>query len=108
MAKIELLQGTLDMLVLKALLFGPRHGYGVTEWIHQVSREELEVDDGALYGALHRLAARGLLSTEWGLSEKNRKAKYYDLTAEGRRQLRTQAATWQRYTRAVDRVLGTA
>lgn len=107
-AELDLLRGTLDMLVLKALIWGPRHGYGVTEWIHQVSREELEVDDGALYGALHRLAARGLLSTEWGLSEKNRKAKYYSLTAAGRRELKARESSWDRYAAAVKRVMATS
>ncbi len=107
-ADLEVLRGTLDMLVLKALIWGPRHGYAVTEWIRETTRGELQVEDGALYGALHRLKARGWIAAEWGLSENNRKAKYYNLTADGRRELRAQAATWERYARAVDRVLGTA
>jgi len=105
--ELELLRGTLDMLLLKALIWGPRHGYAVTAWIHETTNEELKVDDGALYGALHRLQARGWIEAEWGLSENNRKAKYYSLTAEGRRQLRSQAVSWDRYARAVARVMGT-
>jgi transcriptional regulator len=105
---LDVLRGTLDMLVLKALIWGPRHGYAVTEWIREITKGELQVEDGALYGALHRLKSRGWIGAEWGLSENNRKAKYYSLTADGRRELRAQAATWERYTRAVDRVLGTA
>jgi transcriptional regulator len=106
--ELDLLRGTLDMLVLKALLWGPRHGYAVTAWIGETTDDELRVEDGALYGALHRLAARGCLAAEWGLSENNRKARYYSLTAEGRRQLRAQSATWERYARAVARVMRTA
>ena len=102
---LELLRGTLDLLVLKALAWGPRHGYAVTEWIHSTTKEELKVDDGALYGSLHRLAARKWVLAEWGVSENNRKAKYYSLTADGRARLRAQAATWERYVRAVSLVL---
>ena len=102
---LELLRGTLDMLVLKSLIWGPRHGYAVTSWIRQTSGEQLAVDDGALYGALHRLAARGWVSAEWGLSENNRKARYYSLTAQGRRQLRAESAEWDRYTAAIARVM---
>lgn len=105
---LDVMRGTLDMLVLKALAWGPRHGYAVTAWIRQTTREELRVDDAALYGSLHRLAARGSVEAEWGISENSRRAKYYSLTAAGRRELRAQAATWARYARAVDRVLGTA
>ena len=102
---LELLRGTLDMLVLKSLIWGPRHGYAVTSWIRQTSGEQLSVDDGALYGALHRLAARGWVSAEWGLSENNRKARYYSLTAQGRRQLRAESAEWDRYAAAIARVM---
>lgn len=104
-ADLELLRGTLDMLVLKALAWGPRHGYAVTSWIRETTRGELDVEDGALYTALHRLETRGLASAEWGLSEHNRKAKYYDLTAAGRRALRSEARRWERYARAVGRVI---
>jgi len=105
---LELLRGTLDMLVLKALAWGPRHGYAVTAWIRDTTGEELRVEDAALYASLHRLAARGWVETEWGISENSRKAKYYSLTPAGRRELRAQTATWARYARAVERVLGTA
>jgi len=105
--ELDLVRGTLDMLVLKALAWGPRHGYAVTAWIRETTREELQVDDAALYTALHRLAARGWVEAEWGLSENGRKAKYYSLTATGRARLRAQSATWARYARAVERVLGT-
>ncbi len=107
-ADLDLLRGTLDMLVLKALIWGPRHGYAVTEWIRETSGEALQVDDGALYGSLHRLAARGLLETQWGLSANNRKAKYYALTAAGRKELKARAATWDEYARAVARVMASA
>ncbi len=105
---LELLRGTLDMLVLKALAWGPRHGYAVTAWIRDTTGEALRVEDAALYASLHRLAARGWVETEWGLSDNSRKAKYYSLTSTGRRELRAQTATWARYARAVERVLGTA
>src|SRR5712671_6317463 len=83
----ELIQGTLEMLILKALLRGSMHGYGVAEWIQQTSQQVLKVEEGALYPALHRLELRGLLESEWGASENNRRAKYYSLTAAGRKQL---------------------
>jgi transcriptional regulator len=105
---LELLRGTLDMLVLKSLIWGPRHGYAVTSWIRETSGDALQVDDGALYGALHRLLARGWLSAEWGLSDNNRKAKYYSLSAAGRRELKAQQAIWRRYTTAVAKVMETA
>ncbi len=105
MADLALLRGTLDVLILQALIWGPRHGYAVTAWIRETSGDELQVDDGALYAALHRLAARGLVATEWGVSENNRKAKYYALTAAGRRELRSRSDSWDRYARAVARVM---
>jgi transcriptional regulator len=105
---LELLQGTLDVLVLKTLSWGPRHGYAVARWIAETSGEELAIEEGALYTALHRLEKRGWVEAEWGLSENNRKAKFYQLTARGRAQLRAQAARWARYSTAVTRVLGTA
>src|SRR4051812_44477621 len=108
MPDLDLLRGTLDMMVLKALLWGPRHGYAVTAWIRETTDEALSIDDGALYGALHRLQARGWIAAEWGLSDNNRKAKYYSLTAPGRRALKAQAATWQRYAMAVAKVMDTA
>src|SRR5262245_30859315 len=104
---LDLLRGTLDMLVLKALIWGPRHGYAVTAWIRETTQQELQVDDGALYASLHRLQSRGWIEAEWGLSENNRKAKYYSLTSDGRKQLRAQAQTWERYAKAVARVMET-
>ena len=104
----ELLQGTLDLLTLKALARGPMHGYGVAEWIHQTSEEVLRVEEGALYPALHRLELRGLLSAEWGLSGNNRRAKFYSLTAAGRKQLAQETEFWQRMSGAVSRILQTA
>ena len=102
---LELVQGTLDVLVLKTLSWGPRHGYAVARWIHDTSREELRVEDRALYVSLHRLEARGWVESEWGLSDNNRKAKFYQLTPAGRKALREQAERWGRYAKAVDRVL---
>ena len=102
---LDLLQGTLDILVLKTLSWGPAHGYAVARWIRQSSDDELRVDEGALYTALHRLEERRLLRSEWGLSENNRRAKYYEITAAGRRELTTQAERWTRYSAAVSRVL---
>ena len=102
---LELLQGTLDTLVLKSLSWGPRHGYSVARWIRDTTKEELEVEEGALYTALHRMQKRGWLQAEWGLSDNNRKAKYYSLTASGQKELRRNADNWRRYSRAVSRVL---
>src|ERR1700720_4633640 len=94
--KDDLLQGTLDLLILKALATGPMHGYGVAEWIHASSQDVLRVEEGALYPALHRLELRGLLSAEWGMSDNNRRAKYYALTAAGRKQSAQEAEYWRR------------
>ena len=107
-ASLDLLQGTLDVLILKTLSWGPTHGYGVSRWIRQRTDDVLTVEDAALYQALHRLERRGWIESEWGLSENNRRAKYYQLTAEGRRQLRAEVSMWQRYAAAVSRVLETA
>ena len=107
-ASLDLLQGTLDVLILKTLSWGPAHGYGVSRWIRHRTEDVLTVEDAALYQALHRLERRGWIESEWGLSENNRRAKYYQLTAEGRRQLRAEVSTWQRYAAAVSRVLETA
>ena len=101
----ELLQGTLDLLILKALARGPMHGYGVAEWIHDSSQDVLSVEEGALYPALHRLELRGLLSSEWGSSENNRRAKFYALTAAGRKQLEQETESWRRISAAMARVL---
>ena len=108
MADLDLLQGTLDLLILKTLAWQPMHGYGVAEWIRDRTRDDLQIADGALYTALHRLEKRALIHSEWGVSENNRKAKYYRLTPNGRKQLREQSERWARYTRAVSAVLQTA
>ena len=104
----ELLPGTLDLLILKALTWGPKHGYGVASWVRDTTDDKLNVEEGALYTALHRMEKRGLLESEWGLSENNRKAKYYQLTTQGRKQLRTKTAVWTEYASAVFQVLQTA
>ena len=104
----ELIQGTLEMLILKALARGPLHGYGVAEWIHQTSQQMLKVEEGALYPALHRMEQDGWISAEWGISENNRRARYYQLTAAGRRQLAEEEKSWSRLTQAVASVLQTA
>ncbi len=104
----DLLQGTLDMLVLKALIRGPLHGYAVAEFIHLTSEDVLRVEEGALYPALHRLELRGLVTAEWGLSDNNRRAKFYQLTATGREHLAAEAETWTRLTAAVARILQTS
>lgn len=108
MAELDLLQGTLDVLVLKTLTWGPRHGYAVAQWLRSTSNDRILVEDKALYVALHRLEARGLVESEWGVSDNNRKAKFYELTTAGRRALRAKTAYWQEYSDAVFRVLGTA
>ncbi len=102
---LALLQGTLDVLILKTLAWRPAHGYAVSRWIRARSGEALLVEDAALYQALHRLERRGLVRSEWGLSETNRRAKYYALTDAGRDRLRDDAATWRRYVAAVAAVL---
>jgi len=107
-AELTLLQGTLDLLVLKALLWGPRHGYAVARWVRDTTHDDLQIEEGALYTALHRMEKRGWLESEWGVSDNNRKAKYYQLTAQGRRELRAQTAVWTRYATAVFKVLQTA
>jgi PadR family transcriptional regulator PadR len=102
---LNLLQGTLDLVVLKALGFGPLHGYQVARWVRATTDGELTVDDGALYTALHRLQKRGWLSAEWGVTEQNRRAKYYALTTSGRRQMAAETSAWERYAQAIFKVL---
>jgi PadR family transcriptional regulator, regulatory protein PadR len=97
----DLIQGTLEMLVLKALARGPLHGYAVAEWIHQTSQQLLKVEEGALYPALHRLELRGLLEARWGASENNRRAKFYQLTTEGKKRLNAESQRWARLSAAV-------
>ena len=105
---LDLLRGTLDVLVLKTLAWGPRHGYDVARWIRETSGETLKIEEGALYTALHRMEARGWLAADWGVSDNNRRAKYYRLTPAGRQQLGRQSAAWTRYAEAVFRVLNAA
>jgi PadR family transcriptional regulator PadR len=105
---LDLLQGTLDLLILKTLTWGPRHGYAVASWIRETTNQRLQIEEGALYTALHRMEKRGLLEAEWGLSENNRKAKYYQLTTQGRKQLRAKTAVWTEYASAVFQVLQTS
>ena len=105
--KVDLLQGTLDMLILKALEPAPVHGFGISLRLREVSREVLQVEQGSLYPALYRLEEAGLIRSEWGLSENNRKARYYELTAAGRRQLKKERENWERVSAAVNLVLGT-
>jgi transcriptional regulator len=104
----DLLHGTLDVLVLKTLTSGAKHGYAIAEWIEQRGGGDLVIVDAALYKALHRLEDAGAIESEWGLSDNNRRARYYSLTPRGRAQLRAESATWQRYASAVGRILGTA
>jgi transcriptional regulator len=106
--ELELLKGTLDVLVLKALTWGPRHGYAVARWIGDATGEALQIEEGALYHALHRLERREWVESEWGVSDANRRAKYYTLTATGRQQLGMKAAAWTRYAEAVFAALRTA
>jgi transcriptional regulator len=102
---INLLQGTLDLLVLRALAGEPRHGYAVVDWVRKTTAGTFEIEDGALYHALHRMQKRGWLVGEWGVSERNRRAKFYTLTEEGRQQLARARSEWHRYTNAVAKVL---
>ena len=106
--KAELLQGTLDLLILKTVALGPVHGYGISQRIRQVSEQVLLVQQGSLYPALHRLEERGWLEADWGSSENGRQAKFYRLSAKGRRQLAKEEANWVRLSRAVSLVLGVA
>jgi len=105
---LDLLQGTLDLLILKTLTWGPMHGYAVARWISDTTDDDLQIEEGALYTALHRMEKRGWLESEWGVSENNRKAKYYELTTLGRKQLRSQTDVFTRYARAVFKVLQVA
>ena len=103
--KADLLQGTLDLLILKALTLGPLHGWGISKRIRGISRGVLEVNQGSLYPALHRLIKDGLISAEWGTSDNNRRAKFYALTAAGRRQLSHESSRWNRTVEAIARVM---
>ncbi|MEW5927740.1 MAG: PadR family transcriptional regulator [Gemmatimonadota bacterium] len=105
---LQLLQGTLDVLVLKTVSWGPRHGYEIARWIRDATDAEIQVEDRALYVSLHRMEERGWLESEWGITGNNRKAKFYQLTSEGRRQLAEKTDTWARYATAVFKVLQAA
>jgi transcriptional regulator len=102
---MSLLQGTLNVLVLQALAAGPRHGYGIAQWIRRTTDGTLEIEDGALYTSLHRMERRGWLEASWGASDNNRRAKYYALTEAGRRELAEASHDWVRYAEAVSKVL---
>jgi transcriptional regulator len=105
MARIDLLQGTLDVLILKTLSWGPLHGYAIARFIKRATSERLQIEEGALYPALHRMERSGWIESDWGVSENNRRAKYYQLTSKGRRALRTESTTWHRYVEAVAMLL---
>jgi PadR family transcriptional regulator PadR len=102
---LSLLQGTAGLLILRALQRGPAHGYAISRWIHERTDGALVAEDAALYQALHRLEARGWIAADWGLSDNNRRAKYYALTPEGRRQLRAEVTSWRRYADAMLKVI---
>ena len=105
--QLDLLQGTLDMLILKAVSLGPLHGYGILLRIQQVSKERLEIQQGSLYPALYRLEHQGWITSEWGTSENNRKAKYYRLTAAGKRRLQAETEDWNRMAEVIAGILST-
>jgi PadR family transcriptional regulator PadR len=106
--RTDLLQGTLELLILKTLSHESMHGYGIAQRIHQSVEDELKIEDGSLYPALYRMEERGWVASEWGVSENNRRAKFYKLTRTGRKHLDAECANWNRISRAVTKVLGTA
>jgi transcriptional regulator len=106
--QIDLLQGTLDLLILRTIALEPMHGWGIAQRIQQVSKEALQVQQGSLYPALHRLERQGWIAADWGTSENNRRAKYYRLTRTGQRQLEVEKSNWERLSAAVNQVLATA
>jgi PadR family transcriptional regulator, regulatory protein PadR len=106
--RIDLPQGTLDLLILRTLALGPQHGWGISERVQQMSSDVLRIQQGSLYPGLHRLERRGWIKARWGTSENNRRAKYYELTKSGRRQLEAEQDVWKKLTAAVAQVLGTA
>lgn len=105
---LDLLRGTLDLLVLKTLSWGPMHGLAVLRWIEDVSRQKLQIEEGALYPALHRMEQKGWLDAQWGYTDQNRKAKFYRLSPVGRKRLAAELSKWNRYTEAVGHVLAAA
>jgi len=108
MAGSDLFTGTLDILILKAVTWGPRHGYAIGRWIRETTSDDVIVQEGALYPALHRLERKRLLAEEWGVTESGREAKYYSLTSTGRAHLRAEAKRWTRFSAAITRALNTA
>ena len=106
--RLELPQGTLDLLILKALALEPLHGWAISERLQQISQDALQVQQGSLYPSLHRLERRGWVKAKWAISENNRRAKYYELTARGRKQLEAEVIAWRKLSSAIDRVLDTA
>jgi transcriptional regulator len=102
---LGILQGTLDVMILKALSWGPMHGFAVAKWVRSTTDDVLQIDDGALYPALHRMEHRGLIDADWDLTENKRRAKYYRLTAKGRQELRVRVTSWDRYASAVSKVI---
>ena len=107
-SRIELPQGTLDLLILKSLSLGPQHGWAISERLEQISSEAVQVRQGSLYPALHRLERRGWIKARWAATENNRRAKYYELTRQGQRQLAEETAAWRKLTATVDQILDTA
>src|SRR5437868_13916605 len=107
MAKVrtDLMQGTLELLILKTLSRDPMHGYGIVQKIHETVEDLLKVEDGSLYPALYRMEERGWIASEWGVSENNRRAKFYQLTSAGRKQLKAECANWERISQAINKVL---
>jgi PadR family transcriptional regulator PadR len=105
---LDAVQGTLEFLILKTLSWGDMHGYAIARWILDASGEELQIEEGTLYPALHRMEDKGWIEAEWGISENNRRAKFYRLTRAGRAELRTRAAAWDRYTSVVQRIMTTS
>jgi PadR family transcriptional regulator, regulatory protein PadR len=103
--ELDLVRGTLDLLILKTLSWGPMHGLAVLRWIEQTTRDQLQIEEGALYPCLHRMEDKGWLEAEWGYTERNRKAKFYRLTTAGRKQLSDELARWSRYTSVVGLVV---
>ncbi len=105
---IDFLRGTLDLMILKTLSWGPAHGYGIARWIEQCTDDVLQVEEGSLYPALHKLEKQELISADWGITDNNRRAKFYRLTPAGRKQLRTSRDYWARFATAVGKILDTA
>lgn len=105
---VDLLQGTLDFLILKTLTWGPMHGFEISRWILKTTEQALEIEEGALYPALHRMERRGLLEAEWAVTEKGRRGKYYQLTKSGRERLRAEDGEWRRYVQVVGKILAAA